>query len=125
MDLDLHGVNGVGQAVADHEGSQAVVGAVSVEAWDDLGGLVVERDDDLAAVGTDEVVEGATGAFELEGDGLAGLRASVQVRQAGGPAFAEVVRFHIDGGDAAGKGGGADGDELGVLVVLRIQSGAE
>ena len=73
MNFNFHAVDGVRQAIADHEGGEAVVGAIGIEAWDDLGGLVVERDDDLAAVGTDEVIQCAACAFELEGDGLAGL----------------------------------------------------
>lgn len=94
-----------------------MVGAVGIEPGDDFGGLVVEGDDDLAAVRADEVVDGTAGAFEFEGDCIARRGAFVQGGHALGPAFAEFVGPGIKEGESPGELGLSDGEELGSLVV--------
>jgi hypothetical protein len=68
MNLDLHRVDFVRQVGPDQQGGQPVVCAVGVETRDDLRRFVVQGDEDLAAVRTDDVVDRAPRPLEAERD---------------------------------------------------------
>ena len=119
VDFDFDAVDGVGEVAGDEEGGKPVAGAVGVEPRDGAGRLVVERDDDLSAVGADDVVDGGACAFEGECEGFAGGGGFVEVWEFG-EAGGEGV-FCAGFGKAGGEGGFLDGNEARAFVVVGAQ----
>lgn len=123
IDGDAKGMDGVREAGSESERAQAVVCGERIKPQNRYR-FRVDGGVELAAVGSEEVVESGVGAFESEGEGFAGLCGGVEIGEESGKGTGEGVV----GGEfleAFAEGGMGEGDEFGGFVVVRCEGGGE
>ena len=118
VDLKLHAVNGVWKVRADQECRKSMIDAIGIKARNDAGWLIVQSEGDLTAIGANDVVNGAAGAFELKANGFSGLGALVQSGHALGPALAEFIGDGIQGPEACRECGFLDRHKFGHFIMI-------
>ena len=125
VDLKLDAVNRVWQVRADQECRQSMIDAVGIKARNDSRWLIIESEGDLTAIGANDVVNGAAGAFELKGNGFSSLAALVQSGHAPGPALAEFIGHGIQSPETCRECGFLDRHKFGHFIMIGHKGSTE